>query len=53
MKVLIAGIIWNKDGRIGARESLCARMAERELARMAEAGTLAGTVSEPVESEAA
>lgn len=37
MKVLIAGVIWNKDGRIGARESLCARMAERELARMAEA----------------
>jgi hypothetical protein len=49
MKVLIAGVIWGKAGRIGANEALCARLAERELARMAEART----AGERSESEAA
>jgi hypothetical protein len=49
MKLSISGVIWNKDGRAGANEALAARLAERELARMAEARALL----EPVESEAA
>lgn len=49
MRVSMSGIIWNKDGRTGANEDLAARLAERELARMAEARD----AGDPAESEAA
>lgn len=37
MRIAIVGIIWGAGGKIAAAESLAARMADRELARMAEA----------------
>lgn len=49
MTFSISGVIWNKDGKSGANEALAARLAQRELARMAEARV----AIVPPESEAA
>lgn len=49
MKLSISGVIWGRGGKTAANEALAARLAERELARMAEERALLDSV----ESEAA